>query len=51
MSIYADYTEITGKLFDKLDKKRFLHTLGVAGTAACIAMSLGYDIRSHEPWL
>ncbi|MCR5399268.1 MAG: bis(5'-nucleosyl)-tetraphosphatase (symmetrical) YqeK [Lachnospiraceae bacterium] len=45
MSLYADYTDITGLLFDKLDKKRFLHTLGVAGTAACIAMSQGYDIR------
>ncbi len=45
MSIYADFTDITGQLFDRLDKKRFLHTLGVASTAACIAMSLGYDIR------
>ena len=38
-----DKKEIYGELKDKLDNKRYEHTLGVAHTAACIAMSQGID--------
>lgn len=39
------YHKITVKLKKELDKDRFEHTLGVAYTAANLAMSMGYDIR------
>lgn len=38
-----DKKEIYKDLYNKLDGKRFAHTLGVAHTAACLAMSEGMD--------
>ena len=37
--------KIKEKLKDKLDKVRFEHTIGVADTAACLAMAYDYDIN------
>lgn len=38
-----DFTSIESRLKSELDEKRYYHTLGVAYTAACMAMSHGYD--------
>lgn len=40
-----DKKEIYKQLKDKLDNKRYEHTLGVAHTAACLAMSEGHDME------
>lgn len=37
--------DITNLLLKALDNKRFLHTLGVADTAACLSMKYGYDME------
>ena len=37
------YTDITGKLKEALTPDRYRHTLGVAFTAAAMAMRFGYD--------
>lgn len=39
-----DNNDIIKALNSKLDQKRFNHTMGVANTAACLAMSEGYDV-------
>ena len=38
-----DIIEIEDSLRDELPKDRFRHTMGVANTAACLAMRFGYD--------
>lgn len=38
-----DKKDIYKDLYNRLDGRRFMHTLGVAHTAACLAMSLGLD--------
>ena len=40
-----DKKEIYKDLYNRLDGRRFTHTLGVAHTAACLAMSQGMDIE------
>lgn len=37
--------EITKILKEELDNKRYEHTLGVAYTAACLAMNMGMDVE------
>lgn len=38
-------SDILEKLSDKLNKKRYLHSIGVMDTAACLAMKYGYDVN------
>ncbi len=33
------------KLSENISKKRYLHSIGVSDTAACLAMKYGYDVR------
>jgi predicted HD superfamily hydrolase involved in NAD metabolism len=44
----ADYRKLRKSLSKTLDAKRFEHTLGVAYTAAALAMCYGADIRTAE---
>lgn len=39
----TEYEDILNKLEERLDHKRYVHTLGVAYTAASLAMRYGYD--------
>lgn len=41
-------TELVRKLESELNYRRFIHTLGVANTAACLAMTYGSDIDKAE---
>lgn len=40
------YKEIRKKLKKELDRKRYVHTKGVAATAVCLAMSHHYNIKN-----
>ena len=44
----SDIQNIIAKLEKSLDSKRFGHTMGVAYTAACIAMRYDYDMNKEE---
>jgi predicted HD superfamily hydrolase involved in NAD metabolism len=44
----SDYRKLRKSLSKTLDAKRFEHTLGVAYTAAALAMCYGADIRTAE---
>ena len=41
----SDIRDIKKELEHDLDSKRYEHTLGVAYTAACLAMRYGYDME------
>lgn len=41
----SDIRDIKKELEEELDSKRYEHTLGVAYTAACLAMRYGYDME------
>lgn len=38
-------SDIMERLSDKLNKKRYLHSIGVMDTAACLAMKYAYDVN------
>ena len=40
------YDKCRKLLKDSISKKRYLHSIGVSDTAACLAMRYGYDIRN-----
>lgn len=45
MKEHFNTQEIDKALQKSLEKKRYTHTLGVANTAACLAMRYGYDVN------
>lgn len=44
----TDFTQLRRKLADKLPPSRYTHTIGVAYTAACLAMRYGSDLKQAE---
>lgn len=40
-----EFNELKDKINEVQTKKRFLHTIGVADTAACLAMRYGYSVE------
>lgn len=45
MTMYNQLEELQNEVKSKLTEKRYLHTLGVCHTSACLAMSYGEDIK------
>ena len=46
--INAQYEKCRKMLKESITSKRYTHSLGVSGTAACLAMRYGYDVgRAH----
>lgn len=45
MTMYNQLEELQNEVKSKLTEKRYLHTVGVCHTSACLAMSYGEDIK------